>query len=133
MSSETIFYNNISPPIPPTSNEEQNDNLLSQIITNDNDKFEPGEFLYISELHSREMLVNAWNAITQLEIWDYMKKDTCSYTFNNDNEIDIISRKMEELGYNGHSGFSFGWTMRQMQIISKIGEIKYRQEILCRL
>ena len=37
---------------------------------------------------------------------------------------------MEELGYNGHSGYSFGWTMRQMQYIAEHGESNYMDTYL---
>ena len=76
------------------------------------------------------MLINAWNAITELDLWNYMRNEQYSYMLSNDKEIYIISRKMEELGYNGHSGFSFGWTMRQMQYIAQFGEKKYAEIIL---
>jgi hypothetical protein len=89
-----------------------------------------GKFLYIKEMHTREMLVNAWNSITQLELWDYMKQDTYSYMMSNDKEIDRITKKMEELGYNCHSGCSFEWTMRQIQYIAQNGEDTYMKQIL---
>ena len=41
---------------------------------------------------------------------------------SSDKEINIITEKMAELGYDGHSGASFGWTMRQMQYIAQHGE-----------
>jgi len=87
--------------------------------------FVKGQFMYVKDTQSRILLVNAWNAITQLELWNYMKKDVESYMFCNDKEISIITRKMEELGYDGHSGFSFGWTMRQMQYIAQYGEEQF--------
>jgi hypothetical protein len=71
--------------------------------------------------HSKVMLENAYQAISLTEMWDYMKKDTESYTFSSDKEIYIISKKMEELGYYGHSGASFGMTMRNMQFIALHG------------
>jgi hypothetical protein len=92
--------------------------------------FIKGQFLYIQNKHNRKMLINAWNAITQLELWDYMKKDKISYMLSNDSEIHRISVKMEELGYGGHSGCSFGWTMRQMQRIARLGEEHYMYETL---
>lgn len=97
------------------------------IILNQDNKFTKGKFLYTPE-YPRVMLVNAWNAITQLELWGYMSQSIDSYMFSNAPEVDRISRKMEELGYNGHSGYSFGWTMRQMQYIAKYGEEKYAEE-----
>lgn len=92
--------------------------------------FEEGKFTYIKDPLSREMLVNAWNAITQLNLWDYMKEKSDSYMLSNDNQVNLISEKMCELGYNGHSGFSFGWTMRQMQFIAINGEDVYMKQII---
>lgn len=91
--------------------------------------FIKGKFLYVHDENSREMLVNAWNAITEVDMWNYMRNDCYSYMLSNDKQISIISDKMEELGYNGHSGCSFGWTMRQMQYIAQHGEEKYAEEI----
>jgi hypothetical protein len=71
--------------------------------------------------NSRAMLENAYQAISLTEMWDYMKKDRESFMFSSDKEIKIISNKMEELGYNGHSGASFGVTMRNMQFIALNG------------
>ncbi len=71
--------------------------------------------------HSKVMFENAYQAISLTEMWDYMKKPTESYTFSSDKEIRIISKKMEELGYFGHSGASFGLTMRNMQFIALHG------------
>jgi hypothetical protein len=78
-------------------------------------------FNYIDDKNSKDMLENAYTAITLTEMWNYMKKDVESYCFNDDNEIQIISKKMSELGYNDHSGASFGITMRNMQFIAKYG------------
>ena len=71
--------------------------------------------------HSRVMVENAYQAISLTEMWDYMKKNSDSYMFSSDKEIKIISDKMEELGYHGHSGASFGITMRNMQFIALNG------------
>ena len=49
---------------------------------------------------------------------------------NNDYEVKTIYRKIEELGYTGHSGFSFSWTLRQMQYIAQYGEKKYMREVV---
>ena len=71
--------------------------------------------------NSRVMLENAYTAISLTKMWDYMKKYNDSFMFSSDKEIDIISRKMEMLGYYGHSGSSFGITMRNMQFIALHG------------
>ena len=76
------------------------------------------------------MLVNAYEAITLCELWNYMKKDTYSYMFSNDVEIQLITDKMNEIGCPEHSGYSFGWTMRNMQYIAQNGLDKYRESRL---
>ena len=88
--------------------------------------FVPGEFEYVKDKSSRDMLQNAYQAVNQTETWSFVKKDIESFSFSRAPEIDIITYKMVELGYKGHSGFSFGWTMRQMQIIAREGEKKYK-------
>jgi hypothetical protein len=142
----------IMPPVPPDFNQENQNTIKLESMNNEGmsnnkpltilhpDKLEPivsnkpsfveGEFLYIKDLHSREMLQNGWKAIDQLELWSYMKKPTDSYTMSDDVEINIITKKMEKLGYNGHSGFSFGWTMRQLQCIAQKGEQQYMENII---
>jgi hypothetical protein len=90
------------------------------------DNFIPGEFKYINSKHSRNMLQNAYQAINQTETWNFVKKDIESFSFSNTTEIKLISNKMTELGYYGHSGVSFGWTMRQMQFIAKNGEEAFK-------
>ena len=77
-------------------------------------------FYYVDD-NSRIMFENAYQAISSTEMWDYMKKDMESFIFSSDKEIKIISKKMEDLGYDGHSGSSFGITMRNMQFIALNG------------
>ena len=89
-----------------------------------------GQFEYVQDTHSREMLVNAWQAITSTELWDFVKLVTDTFMFSSDPRINIIGNKMVELGYGGHSGSSFGWTMRNMQFIAKHGEEEYKKEYI---
>ena len=107
---------NIVPPIPPSTE------LYNLFV--------PGQFLYINDANSKEMLQNAWDAITQLDLWYYMRRDTDSFMLSRYPEINIITNKMAELGYDGHSGSSFGWTMRQMQYIAEHGEDNYMETYL---
>jgi hypothetical protein len=99
-------------------------------INQNNNLFVPGQFLYVNDSNTKEMLQNAWIAITQLDLWDYMRRETDSFMFIHNPVINIITNKMEELGYNGHSGSSFGWTMRQMQYIAEHGESNYMDSYL---
>jgi hypothetical protein len=100
------------PPTPPSIEEEAS--------------FVPGEFKYIKDRNSRVMLQNAYQAINQTETWNFVKRPIESFSFSSAPEIRRISDKMVELGYTGHSGFSFGWTMREMQAIAIEGEKKYK-------
>jgi hypothetical protein len=135
MSTE-MNINNIFTPSPPDNNIlsiinlSELDNIILESIIPEQTKrqFIPGKFLYIDSEQERIMLQNAWAAITQLELWVYMQLNTESYMFNDHHLINLISKKMVDLGYDGHSGSSFGWTMRQMQYIAINGEEVYMIE-----
>lgn len=135
------------PPIPPTKEEEhvfpapiivpESDkdridfNMLKQLTGNDTfyarkldpfkDKIGDGKMEYIKNPNTREMFTNAWKAITFSNNWDFVSEDVESFMWSNDPRIDQISEKMEEFGYNGHSGNSFGYTMRNMQFLVQNG------------
>ena len=91
------------------------------------EKLIPGKFEYIKDTSTKEMLSNAWKAITITENWNFVKQPIESFSWSNDPRINIISNKMVELGYIEHSGSSFGYTMRAMQYIAQNGEDKYKE------
>ena len=93
-------------------------------------EFIPGQFDYIKDSWSRDMFINAWQAITLTETWDFVKQDIESFMWSDDPRVKRIYNKIEELGYMGHSGASFGCTMRTMQYIAKYGEKKFKEEQL---
>jgi len=75
-------------------------------------------FNFISET-DRIMYETAFIAITQLELWDFMKNFSGeSFMFSNQPEISQIHTKIKQVGYDGHSGGSFGFIMRIMQYIA---------------
>jgi len=88
-----------------------------------------GLFEFINE-DERIMYTTAHASISQLELWNFMKKDTESYMFSSDSEVVKIYAKIEQLGYREHSGSSFGYIMRAMQYIGKNGYDKFRGEYL---
>lgn len=94
-------------------------------ISRRTNSFTPGQFLYIDDIYIRQMLVSAWNAITKLNKWEYMAENQYSYMLSTDPVIMLIYKTIEQLGYTGHSGYSFAWTMRQMQYIATHGEDMY--------
>ena len=93
---------------------------MTELITDISD----AEFNYnIYDSNNRIMLKNAHQAITNAEAWDWMKNfQGQSFMFSNDAMIDKISKNMVALGYDGHSGGSYGWTMRCMEHLAKNGK-----------
>ena len=85
-----------------------------------------GEMEYIKDTNTREMFTNAWKAITHTNNWDFVAKDIDSFMLSNDPRINEITEKMEEFGYNGHSGCSFGFTIRYMQLLVQKGEEEFK-------
>ena len=106
----------------------------TQRVTNDiniklNNLIEDKErFDFIKDDNNKEMIKNAYNAITKADCWNYMKKDVESYMFANDPEIWKITKAMADLGYSGHSGFSFGCVMKEMQYIAQNGYTNWKNE-----
>ena len=94
------------------------------------DAFISGNFDYINDKNYKEMLVNAYQAITQTENWNFVKRSCKSFMFSDDKIINLISKKMSELGYDGHSGSSFGLIMRDMQYIAQNSEKKFMENYL---
>jgi hypothetical protein len=90
----------------------------------------PGKFDYIQDMDYKKRLVNAFQAVTLTESWSFLKRPCESFMFSNDPKIDVITKKMVELGYSGHSGSSFGCTMRDMQFIALRGEEEFRDVYL---
>lgn len=84
-------------------------------------------FGYIKDDLTRIMVANAWEAINLTELWEFVEGDIESFMFSNDKRIDVITNKMEELGYSGHSGFSFGCTLRYMQYLARNGEEEFKK------
>jgi hypothetical protein len=81
------------------------------------------EFNIITDEHNRFMLKNAHQAITSTEQWGFMRTfSDPSFMFSDSSAVSIITGKMSQLGYDGHSGSSFGWTIRQMEFLAKNGK-----------
>ena len=63
-----------------------------------------------------EMLQDARDAITKCDLWDWLKtytpEDGKGFMFTSHPNLDRISAAMK---YTGHSGASYGFTMRKME------------------
>ena len=109
----------IMPPEPPTIQTQMAPSKIRRMEIGD------GQFSYISCISERKMLINGWNAVTQTESWNYLSKHTGSVTGSNDPIIGKIYKKMEELGFYGHSGCSFACTIQNLKCLVKYGEAEF--------
>lgn len=88
---------------------------------------------FINDSHLRSMISNGHQAVTQLELWSWMKTfdpNDRGFMFSSDPNVILIGRTMDTLpNPPGHSGSSFGTTMRHLQFIAKNGLDKYKAEL----
>jgi len=78
----------------------------------------------------QSMLDNGYDAITQLELWDFVRtyEPENGYVFSRHPLVKKIIDKMESLpNAPGHSGSSFGITMRNLQFVAKHGIEMHKQ------
>lgn len=89
-----------------------------------NSEMEITDFASIKDSYIRPMMENAYEAITMTEGgWDFMRTFAEeSFMYSRNPIISTISDNMVRLGYNGHSGASFGLTMRSMEYLAKHGK-----------
>ena len=93
----------------------------------------PRNYSDLFEQMEAVMLQDADNAITTCELWgwlkDYTPEEGKGFMFTEHPNLDRINNAMK---YGGHSGSSYGWTMRQMEYIAKNGwnlyQFKIREE-----
>lgn len=84
-------------------------------------------YFEIYEDSEAKMLQDADNAITECNLWEWLKeftpKENEGFMFSNHENLNLIHSKMKLIDY--HSGSSYGWTMRQMEYVAKNGWDKY--------
>jgi hypothetical protein len=80
----------------------------------------PGDFSFMTGATTRIMCDDAYKAITIAEAWDFVKGDPGDggFMFSSSPYSAAITKAMK---YDGHSGASYGWTMRVMQQIARVG------------
>jgi hypothetical protein len=122
---QTVEENNIYPPTPPSTY--CSDDELEYSNSQESSNVAIENFDFIEDKNERKMIENAWRAITETNMWEFVAQKIDSFMFTKDSRVDLISKKMEELGYKGHSGVSFGCTMRKMQYLAQNGEEKFKK------
>ena len=90
-----------------------------------------GKYNFVSA-NTRVMYTTAHAALSQLELWEFIKKGPGpnGFTFSSAPQLTEIYKKIEDLGYYGHSGYSFGSIMRTMQFIAINGYARFKVEYL---
>lgn len=80
-----------------------------------------------------EMLKDAFDAITQCNLWEWLKTfqphPNEGFMFSYHPCLTMIGSAMK---YSGHSGSSHAWTMRIMEDIAKRGWEKHRESTISR-
>jgi hypothetical protein len=80
--------------------------------------------------HESRMLADAYDAVTKSDMWEYLRLPTTpgkeGFMFCHDIELAAIASEMK---YQGHSGASYAWTLRQMEAIAKGGWESYASRI----
>jgi len=86
-------------------------------------------FSFVKNSMTAMMLEDAHGAITKAGAWDYMKTDPGEggYMFTRNETLDAINVHIDTDNCIGHSGSSYGWTMRQMQYIAINGLEEYEK------
>lgn len=88
----------------------------------------PGNFSHVNDSHTREMLTLTYQAITNTNSWEFMKSFTPEkgngFMFSSHPQLSKISCECEKIGC-GHSGGSWGFSMRHMEAIAKKGWENY--------
>jgi hypothetical protein len=87
-------------------------------------------FIFIADPHIRNMVSNGYTAVTQLGLWDWLRtSNTDTFMFFSHPNVIKIGNKMESLPDSpGHSGNSFGFTMRNLEYIAKHGLEEYEKQ-----
>lgn len=93
------------------------------------------DFSFISDQHTRALVSNGHVAVSQLELWDWLRtfepKANEGFMFSSHPNIAVIGNKMHEIDDSiGHSGSSFAYTMRELQFIAQKGIDDYKKLVL---
>jgi hypothetical protein len=121
----------VLPPQPPTNQEEINiATITRQQVTRNvlytDGTFVPGKFEYVKNKNVREMFSTAWQAISAAEGWYFMAQPIESFMWSSNPQLDNINTRIRNL-YDGHSGYTYGYTMREMQLIARYGEVEFKK------
>ena len=90
-----------------------------------------GKFECIRDKWTRELLVNAHEAISQCELWTWLaNSNEQSFVWSTSSQLDQLTTYIRNTDVGSrHSPSSFACTMREMERIAKYGYPAYRESI----
>lgn len=81
-------------------------------------------FSHYKDEQSEQMCQSAFNAVVNADGWDYLKNfdpnPETGFMFNSDPQMNRLMDAIDRANPI-HSGFSMGWTMRQLEQVAKSG------------
>jgi hypothetical protein len=86
-----------------------------------------GDFSFLKSDSEKAMLEDAMQAMERVAgSWDYLAQpdvpsQETGFMFSKDALLSKIGNEVDKEGLIGHSGSSYGWTMRQIEFIAKNG------------
>jgi hypothetical protein len=91
--------------------------------------YQSGDFSFLKSINDIMMLTDAYKAVSQTESWDLLKEEPGDggFMFSNDPRMNTLNSAIK---YTGHSGGSYGYTMRHMQYIARNGWTAYCDHII---
>lgn len=90
-----------------------------------------GEFEFVKNKSTKEFLKSAHKAISLCELWDWMRiyqpPPNSGFMWEKTPELDRINQQLWKDPVNEyHSGSSYGFIMREMELIAKNGYENYK-------
>jgi hypothetical protein len=87
------------------------------------------DFSYITDTISRNCIASGYKGVQRTEGWNAIRNFTGeSFMFTRDPVITRIMNAVNDEYGGGHSGSSMGWTMRQLERISRVGTTVFKNE-----
>ena len=93
----------------------------------------PGEvdFSFIADGMTRQLASTSYNSVTALNMWDFFQEfqpeEGKGFMFSNHPKLTQLENYIEKTYNVGHSGASWGCSMRIIQFIANNGVSKYKQ------
>lgn len=91
-----------------------------------------GKFDFIKEEQFRMCLEDAYSAVDEMNLWDYLQNNLFnSFAYYNGPDIDLHLELLKKANkHNTHSGASYGITMRNMEQIAKNGFEQWKTDYI---